>query len=152
MIDTNSSHKETETSGDTEGKYDPSQYYAMMSNQIGFDQKILDDFLKFGSQQDMSISEILEVEDFSTTAFEEGTINHELFYKHISGRAMSGEEFEEDEPFYEHGSSREISGEDFDDKGDSYEELEMNEEAEVPYEELTMTRGEIEQAEKNRKM
>ena len=120
----------------------------MMSNQISFDQNILIDFLKFRSEKDLSITEILEVEDFSTTALEEGTISHELFYKHISGRAMSEEVFDDDEPFYKHISIRAMSEEDFDDVGDSYEELEMTKEAEVPYKELAIPRGKIDQVKK----
>ena len=35
-IDTNLGYRETKTNKSTEVKYDPSQYYAMMSNQISF--------------------------------------------------------------------------------------------------------------------
>ena len=69
----------------------------------------------------MSIREILEVEDFSTAALEKGTIGHEIFYKHISGRALSEEGFDDDEPLYKHISGKAMSEEDFDNVEVSYE-------------------------------
>ena len=121
----------------------------MLSNLIDFDQSILNEYLEFCPQEDMLISEILDT-DFPTTAFEEEAIDHKIFYKHISGKAMSGEEFEEDDPCYGYISNREFSEKDFDDKGNFYVKLEMIEGKEIPYEDLLTPTEEVTQAEINK--
>ena len=80
--------------------YDPSQYYAMLSGCIDFDQNIVDDFMRFGPKENMSISEIQKIEDFSTTDFKKGNINRDIFFEHISGKGLSEEEFRQDDPYY----------------------------------------------------
>ena len=109
--------------------------------------------MKFGTEKDLSITEILEVEDFSTTALEEGTISHELFYKYVSNRGIIEENIDDMEDSYEELAMPKEANqietihrqEDIDDMEDSYEELAIPKEANQmetihelngPYEEL----------------
>ena len=52
-IDTELSCKEITNKEGMERGYDPNQYYAMLSGRIDFDQNIMDEHIKFGSQRDI---------------------------------------------------------------------------------------------------
>ena len=108
-IDTEISCKETTRKKGMKEGYDPSQYYAMLSGCIDFDQNIVDDFMRFGPQENMSISEIQEIENFSTTDFKKGNINCDIFFEHISGKGISEEEFRQDDPYYGYIAKEEFS-------------------------------------------
>ena len=91
-------YKETKSTRNNKEKYDPSQYYAMMSGEIDYSDRILNEYLKFGNNKDLSIAEILEVEDFAT--LDEGTVSQEHFYEPVSNQETLEEELDDIEDFY----------------------------------------------------